>query len=91
MASGRWLKFSAAIGVGAGLTILGMAGYVPGEQQPPEVIQALKVLYALVPSACNALAFAIVLAFAISPQAHKRILESIALLKQGQPVSDPLR
>lgn len=77
MASGRWLKFSAAIGVGAGLTILGMAGYVPGEQQPPEVIQALKVLYAL--------------AFAISPQAHKRILESIALLKQGQPVSDPLR
>jgi len=84
-------KFAAAIGVGAGLTILGMVGYVPGENQPPEVIQALKVLYALVPSVCNAVAFAIALAFPITQQAHQRILESIALLKQGQPAVDPLR
>lgn len=84
-------KFSAAIGVGAGLTILGMVGYTPVENQPPEVIQALKVLYAIVPSVCNAVAFAIALAFPISQQAHQRILESIALTKQGQPVADPLR
>jgi GPH family glycoside/pentoside/hexuronide:cation symporter len=84
-------KFAAAIGVGAGLTLLGMAGYAPGEAQPPEVIQALKVLYALVPSACNAVAFLIALAFPISPQTHQRILESIAMVKQGQTVSDPLR
>ena len=77
--------------MGAGLTILGMVGYVPGENQPPEVIQALKVLYALVPSVCNAVAFAIALAFPITPKAHQRILESIALLKQGQPAVDPLR
>lgn len=84
-------KFSAAIGVGAGLTILGMAGYVPGGSQSPEVIQTLKVLYAIVPSVCNAIAFAIALAFPISRQAHERILESIAMLKQGQPAVDPLR
>lgn len=84
-------KFFAAIGVGAGLTILGMAGYVPGESQPPEVIQALKVLYALVPSVCNALPFAIALAFPISRHAYQRILEAIAILKQGQPAVAPLR
>jgi GPH family glycoside/pentoside/hexuronide:cation symporter len=84
-------KFAAAIGVGAGLTLLGMAGYVPGEAQPPEVIQALKILYALVPSACNAVAFLVALAFPISPQAHHRILDSIAMVKQGQMVADPLR
>jgi GPH family glycoside/pentoside/hexuronide:cation symporter len=83
-------KFAAAIGVGAGLTLLGMAGYVPGEVQPPEVIQALKILYALVPSACNAVAFVIALAFPISPQAHQRILESIAMAKRGQMAPDPL-
>lgn len=83
-------KFAAAIGVGAGLTILGMVGYVPGEQQPPEVIQALKVLYALVPSVCNLVAFTIALTFPISPQAHQRILESIDLVKQGRTVPDPL-
>jgi GPH family glycoside/pentoside/hexuronide:cation symporter len=84
-------KFSAAIGIGAGLTLLGMAGYVPGENQTPEVIQSLMVLYALVPSVCNAVAFAIALAFPISRQAHQRILESFALLKQGQTEVDPLR
>ncbi len=84
-------KLTAAVGVGAGLTILGAAGYVAGQAQPPEVIQALKILYALVPSVCNAVAFAIALAFPISPAAHQRILDSIALLKQGKPAPDPLR
>lgn len=84
-------KLAAALGVGVGLTLLGMAGYAPGQAQPPEVIQTLKVLYALVPSVCNAAAFAIALAFPISPGAHQRILESIALVKQGQKTPDPLK
>jgi len=84
-------KLAAAMGVGVGLTVLGMIGYVPGEAQPPEVVQTLKVLYALVPSACNAIAFVIALAFPISQRVHQQILEGIVLLKQGQRVSDPLR
>jgi GPH family glycoside/pentoside/hexuronide:cation symporter len=84
-------KLTAAVGVGAGLTILGAAGYAAGQPQPPEVIQTLKVLYALVPSVCNAVAFGVALAFPISPAAHQRILDGIAMLKQGKAVPDPLR
>jgi len=84
-------KLAAAVGVGAGLTLLGMAGYEPGEAQPPEVVQALKVLYALVPSVCNAVAFVIALAFPISQSVHQRILDGIAQAKQGLPVVDPLK
>ncbi len=84
-------KLAAAVSVGAGLTLLGMAGYEPGESQPPEVIHALKVLYALVPSVCNALAFAIALAFPISQTVHRRILEGIAMIKQGHEADDPLK
>ncbi len=83
-------KLTAAAGVGAGLTILGAMGYQPGEAQPPEVIQALKVLYALVPSLCNAAAFAIALAYPISQAKHEKILFGIARLKQGERVPDPL-
>ena len=84
-------KLAAAVGVGAGLTLLGLAGYAPGKVQPPEIIQALKVLYALVPSVCNAVAFAIALTFPISQTVHRRILEGIGLIKQGRETTDPLR
>ncbi len=83
-------KLTAAVGVGAGLTLLGAMGYAPGPNQPPEVIQTLKVLYALVPSLCNALAFAIALAFPISKQAHEKILAGIVRAKKGERVPDPL-
>ena len=83
-------KLTAAIGIGAGLTILGAVGYTPGQAQPAEVIQTLKVLYALVPCLCNAVAFCIALAFPISKQAHEKIIEGIAMTKKGERVADPL-
>jgi GPH family glycoside/pentoside/hexuronide:cation symporter len=83
-------KLTAAVGVGAGLTILGAVGYQPGAEQPPEVIHALKSLYALVPSICNAAAFVIALAFPISREKHARILEGIVRQKQGERIADPL-
>jgi len=83
-------KLTAAVGVGVGLTILGAVGYVPGQAQPPEVVQTLKILYALVPCLCNAVAFVIALGFPISKQAHQKILEGIETLKRGEQVADPL-
>jgi GPH family glycoside/pentoside/hexuronide:cation symporter len=83
-------KLTAAVGVGVGLTVLGAVGYQPGTAQSPEVIHALKVLYALVPSICNAAAFVIALGFPISRQKHKQILAGIARLKLGERVPDPL-
>lgn len=84
-------KLTAAVGVGAGLTILGAAGYAPGPEQPPAVVETLKILYALVPSLCSAAAFLVALAFPVSRATHERILECIALRRQGEAPADPLQ
>jgi glycoside/pentoside/hexuronide:cation symporter, GPH family len=84
-------KLTAAVGVGAGLTILGAVGYAPGPVQPPAVVETLKVLYALVPSLCSAAAFLVALAFPVSRETHERILECIDLRRRGEAPADPLR
>jgi GPH family glycoside/pentoside/hexuronide:cation symporter len=84
-------KLAAAVGVGAGLSILGLAGYIPNAEQPEAVLLALRVLYALVPSVCNLVALAIAFAYPISGAAHKRILDAIERRKKGDPVEDPLK
>jgi GPH family glycoside/pentoside/hexuronide:cation symporter len=83
-------KLAAAVGVGAGLSILGLAGYIPNAEQPEEVLLALRVLYAVVPSVCNLVALAIAFAYPISESAHQRILDAIERRKKGEPVEDPL-
>jgi GPH family glycoside/pentoside/hexuronide:cation symporter len=84
-------KLAAAVGVGAGLSILGLAGYIPNAEQPETVLLALRVLYALVPSVCNLVALAIAFAYPISGAAHQRILEATERRKKGDPVEDPLK
>ncbi|MGD9084046.1 MAG: MFS transporter [Desulfobacterales bacterium] len=84
-------KLAAAIGVGAGLSILGLAGYTPNVAQTAQVQLTLRTLYALVPSICNILAFIIVLAYPISSQAHAQIRAAVAERKAGRPVADPLQ
>ncbi len=84
-------KFAAAIGIGAGLTILGLAGYAPNAEQPPEVLFTLRVLYALVPSLCNFAAILIAFAYPISSRIHREIRESIARREQGLPAINPLQ
>jgi GPH family glycoside/pentoside/hexuronide:cation symporter len=84
-------KFAAAIGIGAGLTILGLAGYAPNAEQPPQVLFTLRVLYALVPSVCNFAAILIAFAYPISSRVHREIRESIARQEQGLPAVNPLK
>jgi GPH family glycoside/pentoside/hexuronide:cation symporter len=84
-------KFAAAIGVGAGLSILGLAGYTPNVAQTEQVRLTLRALYALVPSICNIIAFIIVLAYPISSRVHEQIRDAIADRKAGNPVADPLK
>ncbi len=83
-------KLAAAIGVGVGLSVLGLAGYVPNAAQPEEVVLTLRVLYALVPSACNLIALAIACAYPITETIHQRILAAIEERKRGLSVEDPL-
>jgi GPH family glycoside/pentoside/hexuronide:cation symporter len=84
-------KLAAALGVGVALTILGSAGYTPNQAQSEEVVLALRVLYALVPSLCNIVAFFIAIAYPISRDKHGLILAAIAARREGRTVIDPLR
>ena len=84
-------KFAAAVGVGAGLYILGLAGYAPNVQQSETVVFTLRVLYALVPSVCNLIAFGIALYYPISKGLHEDIRQAISRRQQGQQVIDPLQ
>jgi GPH family glycoside/pentoside/hexuronide:cation symporter len=84
-------KFAAAVGIGAGLAMLGMAGYRPNAEQPAAVQMTLRVLYALVPSLCNVVAIVIALAYPISSRIHADIRRAIAQRQAGLPVSNPLK
>lgn len=83
-------KLAAALGIGAGLSILGLAGYTPNIEQSEQVRLTLRVLYALVPSLCNFIAILIAFRFPISSDIHRDILKGIEARKNGIPVSNPL-
>jgi len=84
-------KFAAAVGIGAGLSILGMAGYTPNAEQPAAVQTTLRVLYALVPSLCNIVAIIIAFAYPISGRLHADIRKAIEQRRAGLPVANPLK
>jgi GPH family glycoside/pentoside/hexuronide:cation symporter len=83
-------KFAAALGVGLSMPILEFAGYVPNVEQSPQVIDTLKVLYVVVPVACNALAFAIALRYPIDRSVHSAIQAAMVNKSRGLPFVDPL-
>ena len=83
-------KLAAALGIGAGLSILGLAGYTPNIEQSEQVRMTLRVLYALVPSLCNFIAILIAFRFPISSGIHRDILKGIEARKNGIPVPNPL-
>jgi GPH family glycoside/pentoside/hexuronide:cation symporter len=84
-------KLAAAVGIGAGLSILGLAGYTPNIEQPEPVLLALRTLYALVPSLCNMIAFFIALAYPISGDLHQEIRRAIERRQNGETVVNPLQ
>ena len=84
-------KFAAAVGIGAGLSLLGMAGYTPNAEQPAAVQTTLRVMYSLVPSLCNIAAIIIALAYPISGRLHADIRKAIEQRRAGLPVSNPLK
>jgi glycoside/pentoside/hexuronide:cation symporter, GPH family len=83
-------KLAAAAGVGAGLALLGVSGYRPGEVQSESVVMTLRVLYALVPSLCNGVAILVALYYPITSDIHRLIREAIEKRAAGLPVEDPL-
>ncbi len=84
-------KIAAALGVGAGLSILGSAGYMPNVEQSEQVKFVLRTLYALVPSVCNLIAILIALAYPISSKVHQNIRKAIDDRNKGIFVIDPMK
>jgi len=74
-------KGAAAIGVGLGLTILGISGYKPNITQDENVTFTLRVLYSLVPCICSAAGFLIALYYPITETRFNEIRNSIASKK----------
>ncbi len=83
-------KMAAAFGVGVGLALLGVSGYVPNVKQPESVVFTLRILYALIPCLCNAMAIVIAFAYPISGTVHREIRDAVLRRNAGEPVSDPL-
>ena len=83
-------KFAAAFGVGAGLALLGAAGYEPNVDQSESVIFTLRVLYSLVPCCCNLLAIMIATKYPITHNIHKEIRNNIENGLSGKSIEDPL-
>ena len=70
-------KLAAALGVGVALPLLGAVGYQPNIEQPPAVLMTLRVLYCLVPCACNLAAIVVALAYPIDRRRHEEIRAAI--------------
>jgi GPH family glycoside/pentoside/hexuronide:cation symporter len=84
-------KLSAAVGVGTGLAVLGMAGYVPNVDQSETVQGVIRTFYALIPSICNLAAIGIALFYPLSGEMHRKIIDAIDALKTGKAVVNPLK
>jgi glycoside/pentoside/hexuronide:cation symporter, GPH family len=84
-------KLSAAVGVGTGLAVLGMVGYVPNVEQSETVKWVIRGFYALIPSICNLVAIAIALFYPLSGEIHQKIIDAIDALKIGKSVANPLK
>jgi GPH family glycoside/pentoside/hexuronide:cation symporter len=70
-------KMAGAAGAGLGLWILGSMGYAPGQPQNPQVVLALRILYALVPCILSIIAFLIAGFYPLSEARHDEILKQI--------------
>lgn len=83
-------KFVAIPSAAVPIAILGSIGYVPNAVQTPEVVFAIKAIFALTPAACATLAFFVAWRFPIDERAHQAILDGIERHRQGLEAIDPL-
>jgi GPH family glycoside/pentoside/hexuronide:cation symporter len=83
-------KFVAIPSAAIPIAILGSIGYVPNAVQSPQVVLAIKAIFALTPALCSTLAFFIAWRFAIDEGVHRAILKGIVQHQHGENAVDPL-
>jgi len=72
------------------LALLAWLGYQPNQPQSPEVLLAIRAVFALTPSAFSIAAFFIAWRFPIDEKVHREILAGIAAHGGGKTTIDPL-
>jgi GPH family glycoside/pentoside/hexuronide:cation symporter len=83
-------KLAAAVGIGAGLAALGMAGYTPNAEQTQKVQFVLRMLYAFIPALFNLLGIVVAIAYPISDRIHEKIKQAIVKKRAGEAYQNPL-
>lgn len=83
-------KFVAIPSAAIPIAVLATLGYRPNVEQTPEVVLAIKAIFALTPALFSALAFMVALRFPIDERAHARIRLGIEAHRRGEPAEDPL-
>jgi GPH family glycoside/pentoside/hexuronide:cation symporter len=72
------------------LALLAWLGYQPNLPQSPEVLFAIRAVFALTPSAFSIAAFFIAWRFPIDEKVHREILAGVAAHGRGEMAIDPL-
>ncbi len=83
-------KFVAIPSAAVPIAILGAIGYVPNAVQTPQVVFAIRAIFALAPAVFSILAFFIAWRFPIDERVHRAILDGIARHARGEEAIDPL-
>jgi GPH family glycoside/pentoside/hexuronide:cation symporter len=83
-------KFVAIPSAAIPIAVLATLGYVPNVEQTPQVVLAIKAIFALTPALCSALAFLFARRFSIDARTHAEILAGIVRHRRGEPALDPL-
>lgn len=84
-------KLVAIPGAAIPLAILGVIGYQPNVEQAPQVVFAIRALFAAVPAMFSSLAFVIAWRFPITEKIHLQIQAGIDAHERGEVALDPLR
>ena len=72
------------------LALLASLGYQPNVPQSPEVLLAIRIVFALTPSVFSIAAFFIAWRFPINEVVHRAILAGVEAHRRGEPALDPL-
>lgn len=83
-------KFVAIPSAAIPIAVLATLGYVPNAEQTPEVVLAIKAIFALTPALFSALAFVVAWRFPIDERVHARIRLGIEAHARGEVALDPL-
>jgi glycoside/pentoside/hexuronide:cation symporter, GPH family len=83
-------KMVAIPGAALPIAVLAQLGYVPNQDQSPAVLMGIRVLYAILPASCAAVALIFARLYPVTQEIHGKILTGIAAHQRGENATDPL-